>query len=94
LSATSWYGVYALFTLPLAIVAPFVAQWFGIRQVLEQRRETRIWIAVTVVPWLVVSVLVVAVATGLNPWDQTRPKGWWRTRSPRYTGPEPEGALP
>jgi hypothetical protein len=31
---------------------------------------------------------------GLNPWDQTRPKGWWRTRSPRYTGPEPEGALP
>jgi hypothetical protein len=69
LSATSWYGVYALFTLPLAIVAPFVAQWFGIRQVLEQRRETRIWIAVTVVPWLVVSVLVVAVATNFGTED-------------------------
>ena len=69
LGATSPYSVEALFTLPLAIVAPFVAQWFGIRRVLEQRREAWSWIAVTVVPGMVVIVVVVAAAANFGTRD-------------------------
>ena len=69
LAATSWYSVEALFTLPLAIVAPFVAQWFSIRRVLEQRREAWSWTAVTVVPGMLVIVFVVAAAANFGTRD-------------------------
>jgi hypothetical protein len=75
LAATSFYSVDALFTLPLAIVAPFVAQWFGIRRVLEQRREAWSWIAVTVVPCMVVIVLLFAAAANFGAQDSAT-TGW------------------
>ena len=48
-TGSSYYGVGGLLVLPFALVAPFVAQWIGVRGLLQSRREAWLWILATVI---------------------------------------------
>ncbi|MFL5732371.1 MAG: WD40/YVTN/BNR-like repeat-containing protein [Chloroflexia bacterium] len=60
LASTSFYGVGGLFALPFAIVAPFLAQWIGIRRALQLGRDARWWVVATVIG-CVLPILLLAV---------------------------------
>src|SRR6478672_9095302 len=58
LASTTYYSVGGLVVLPLIIVAPFVAQWIGLRQVLGSRRETWLWVLATFIGLMLAGLIV------------------------------------
>jgi hypothetical protein len=60
LADTTYYSVGALFALPFAIVAPFVAQWLGVRRVLGSQRQFGLWIVATLLSGGLSALLMLA----------------------------------
>ena len=58
---STYYGIGALFALPLAVIAPFVAQWIGIRGVLKRRGEAWLWIVATILGSVPVAVILIVL---------------------------------
>jgi photosystem II stability/assembly factor-like uncharacterized protein len=59
--ATTYYGLGALFVLPFAIIAPFLAQWVGIRRLLQPKREFWFWLIASVIGFALVALILVVV---------------------------------